>query len=483
MKTITAFIFAGILLLSGCSESSYQVHEWRQSTDGETWINKDWASPNTTENIRTFQIDTKKSQQVIDGFGGCFNELGWDALNRVDSTEREAILEELFSTSSGGVAFTICRMPIGANDFARDFYSLNETPGDFAMDSFNIERDKTSLIPYIKNAMAYNPDLKVWGSPWSPPVWMKVNNHYACRSAPVNDLPEDMQGEENVTQFIMEPEYLEAYALYFSKYVEAYHNEGIPVYAVHVQNEPNSCQNFPSCIWSGQDLARFIAGHLGPKFKETHPDVEIWLGTIERPDIERVAAVLENTNARQYIKGVGFQWAGRGAIPFVNLAYPHLKLMQTETECGNGWLPWSENAQNDWEALEYTFHLMEHYFSHGANSYLYWNMVLDETGKSTWSWKQNSMITINSQSGEITYNPEFYLMKHFSHYISPGAVKLDVKNQGQFLAFKNPDNSIVIQYYNSLNEEDNVQLRIDEKEITFKLKPKSLNTLVLKNTD
>ncbi len=479
MKTFTLLILAGVFLLFGCNESGYEVHEWRQSTDNETWIKQDWEQQNDTENILTFRIDPTRSQQTIDGFGGCFNELGWDALNLVDSTEREAVLEELFSTNTSGVQFTICRMPIGANDFARDFYSLNETPGDFAMDSFNIERDKTSLIPYIKRAMAYNPDLKVWGSPWSPPMWMKTNNHYACRSAPVNDLPEDRQGEENVTQFIMEPEYLEAYALYFSKYVEAYHNEGIPVYAVHVQNEPNSCQNFPSCIWSGHDLGRFIAGHLGPKFKETHPDVEIWLGTIERPDIERVAAVLENMNARQYIEGVGFQWAGRGAIPFVNLAYPHLKLMQTETECGNGWLPWDENAQNDWAALEYTFHLMEHYFSHGANSYLYWNMVLDETGKSTWSWKQNSMITINSQNGKITYNPEFYLMKHFSHYIKPGAVKLDVKNDGQFLAFKNPDNSIVIQYYNSRNEEDLVQFRVNEKDFSFKLKPKSLNTLVL----
>ncbi|MFW6370909.1 MAG: glycoside hydrolase family 30 protein, partial [Bacteroidota bacterium] len=378
MKTLTSIAFGGIILLTGCNTNKYEVTEWRQSTTNETWQVVGQNSQNIEQPGKTFRIDPTSSQQVIDGFGGCFNELGWDALNIVDSTDREAVLEELFAPNTGGVKFTICRMPIGANDFARDFYSLNDTPGDFAMENFNIDRDKTSLIPYIKRAMVYNPDLKIWGSPWSPPAWMKTNNHYACRSAEVNDLPVDRQGEENVTQFIMEPEYLEAYALYFSKYVEAYHNEGIPVYAVHVQNEPNSCQNFPSCIWAAQDLGRFIAGHLGPKFKEAHPDVEIWLGTIERPDIERVAAVLENNNARQYIAGVGFQWAGKGAIPFVNLAYPHLKLMQTETECGNGWLPWGENARNDWEALEYTFHLMEHYFTHGANTYLYWNMVLDE---------------------------------------------------------------------------------------------------------
>ncbi len=481
MKILVFSILSAIILFSGCKTQHYEVTEWRQSTVNDTWKEVDLNSQNANQADQIFYLDTTKSQQIIDGFGGSFNELGWDALNTLDAEEREAVMAELFSTENPGVQFTICRMPIGANDFARDFYSLNTTAGDFAMDSFNVERDKTSLIPYIKNARAYNPDLKVWGSPWSPPVWMKTNNHYACRSADVNDLPEYRQGEENVTQFIMEPEYLEAYALYFSKYIEAYQKEGIPIYAVHVQNEPNSCQNFPSCIWTGQDLGRFIGGYLGPKLRETHPDVEIWLGTIERPYIERIAEVIENSNARQYITGVGFQWAGRGAIPLVNITYPHLKLMQTETECGNGWLPWHENAQNDWAALEYTFSLMEHYFSHGANSYLYWNMVLDETGKSTWSWKQNSMITIDTQSEEVIYNPEFYLMKHFSHYVKPGAVKLDVKNDGQFLAFKNPDNSVIIQYYNMLSEAEMVSFNINGDNLTFELDPKSLNTIVLKN--
>jgi len=479
MKTLVFIVITGILLSSGCESEKYEVTEWRQSTMNQTWKSVEKKSQNIDQPDKTFHIDPTRSQQVVDGFGGCFNELGWDALNVLDSAKREAVLEELFSTSNSGVKFTICRMPIGANDFARDFYSLNDTPGDFAMENFNVERDKTSLIPYIQSAMVYNPDLKVWGSPWSPPAWMKSNNHYACRSAPVNDLPEDRQGEENVTQFIMEPEYLDAYALYFSKYIDAYAAEGIPIYAVHVQNEPNSCQNFPSCIWAAPDLGRFIAGHLGPYFKENHPDVEIWLGTIERPDIDRVATVLQNNNASQYIQGVGFQWAGKGAIPFVNLAYPHLRLMQTETECGNGWLPWHKNAQNDWEALEYTFHLMEHYFHHGVNSYLYWNIVLDETGKSTWSWKQNSMITVNSETAEVTYNPEFYLMKHFSHYIEPGAVKLDVPNNGQLLVFQNPDSSVVLQYYNETENEEQVTFQLGDKEYPFNFKPKSLNTITL----
>jgi len=108
-------------------------------------------------------------------------------------------------------------------------------------------------------------------------------------------------------------------------------------------------------------------------------------------------------------------------------------------------------------------------------------MMLEETGKSIWSWKQNSMITINSQTGEITYNSEFYLMKHFGHYIKPGAVKLDVKNEGQFLAFKNLDNSIVIQYYNSLTEEDLICPKNFGSEMKLFIVPTPVLLIALRN--
>ena len=113
-------------------------------------------------------------------------------------------------------------MPIGANDYSVDWYSLNETKGDFEMRNFNINRDKQRLIPYIKAAQKYRPDLKVWASPWSPPSWLKVNNHYACTAdARVNDLPKEGQGIEMATQFRMEPEYLKAYAIYFRKFIDS----------------------------------------------------------------------------------------------------------------------------------------------------------------------------------------------------------------------------------------------------------------------
>ncbi len=113
-------------------------------------------------------------------------------------------------------------MPIGANDYAVDWYSHNEKAGDFEMNAFSIDRDKKRLIPYIKEAQTFKPDLKVWALPWCPPSWLKINNHYACNSNVVNDLAKDKAGKEMHDQFIMKEEFLKAYDLYFSKFVTAY---------------------------------------------------------------------------------------------------------------------------------------------------------------------------------------------------------------------------------------------------------------------
>ncbi len=139
-------------------------------------------------------IDNQKVEQVITGFGGCFNELGWEALQALPKPEQDNILSALFDTVSG-CRFTLCRMPIGANDYALDWYSYDETPGDYDMKDFSISRDEKRLIPYIKRARAINPNLQIWASPWCPPSWMKTNNHYACAaSKEFNDLARQYAG-------------------------------------------------------------------------------------------------------------------------------------------------------------------------------------------------------------------------------------------------------------------------------------------------
>ena len=458
-----------VLALSIVSCGEEKTVEWTSSNPSASWqTNQVILKPETAGSDSVVQIFPDKTQQVVEGFGGCFNELGWEVFKSISSEEKNKIFTALFDSISG-CKFTICRMPMGASDYAVDWYSLNETKDDFGMEHFSLERDRQRMIPYIKTALTYQPALKVWASPWCPPSWMKTNNHYACTPAPVNDLAEEGRGEEMKAQFRMEEKYLSAYALYFSKFVQSYKQEGIDIYAVHVQNEPNSCQNFPSCIWTPSALATFTGKYLGPQFERDHLNTEIWLGTIERPQIERVDSIVCDPDAKKYIKGVGFQWGGKGAIAEVHRKYPEYKLMETESECGNG--------SNDWAAAEHTFGLMKHYLNNGANVYMYWNMILNETGNSQWGWKQNSLITIDSKSGVVTYNPEFYLMKHFSYFVKPGAVKIETSDEN-CLAFKD-NGSLTIVYYNP-GQATQKDFSVQNMHFSVTLPEKSFNTFQVK---
>lgn len=218
-------------------------------------------------------------------------------------------------------------------------------------------------------------------------------------------------------------------------------------------------------------MASFIGEYLGPQFEAAGIQSKIWLGTIERPHVERVDSILQEPKAGKYITGVGFQWAGKGAIVEVHRKYPDLKLMQTETECGDG--------SNDWAAAEHTFDLMKHYFKNGANAYMYWNMVLDETGKSQWGWKQNSMISIEKASGKVTYNPEFYLMKHLSYFVEPGSQYIPVSSDENCLAFVK-ESQLVIFYYNADETDKKSSFKVHDKTISVNMKAKSFNTFKVK---
>lgn len=196
----------------------------------------------------------------IEGFGACFNELGWTSLSALAPADRDSVLRELFDPSAGA-RFTYCRMPVGANDFALGWYSYDETDGDFALDHFSVAHDEHTLIPFIQAAQQHQPALRLWASPWSPPTWMKRNRFYAEAAGQYgmsdNGIRPDQVGHEGEDLFIQEPRYFKAYARYFGRFIQAYRAHGIRVGMVMPQNEFNSAQNFPSCTWTAEGLARF----------------------------------------------------------------------------------------------------------------------------------------------------------------------------------------------------------------------------------
>ena len=333
---IPVFILSISLYLSSCSFTPRA--EWVTTTENTPWAEQPdliSALADTIPNI-DITILTEKHQQQIDGFGACFNELGWLSLSKLEPSVREEIMEELFFPGVGA-NFTICRMPVGANDFSRDWYSYDEVDGDFTMEHFTIANDQQTLIPFIKNARKYQPDLRLWASPWCPPAWMKYNKHYASAYTGENydekyrnGLSADKVGHEGTDMFIQDSLYLKAYALYFSKFIEAYKKHGIPIFAVMPQNEFNSAQIFPSCCWTSASLANFIGNYLGPTMQVQ--GVDIMFGTMERANESLVDTVLTDPASGKYVKGVGFQWAGKGAIAGIHKRYPGLKLYQTEQE-------------------------------------------------------------------------------------------------------------------------------------------------------
>jgi glucosylceramidase len=459
---------------------AYSVHaqnvEWISTTENNPWQKEKPANIKRVASSASTQVDIEISNekaQYIDGFGGCFNEMGWDALMTLPSQERDKVFYNLFSAEQSNYSY--CRIPIGASDYGLGFYSLNDVAEDFNMINFNIHRDRYILIPYIKSAQKVHPGLKIFASPWSPPAWMKTNNHYASNrqrnGTDYNGLPEEKITEAPGTAFKMERGYLRAYALYFTKFVQAYEKEGITIDALHVQNEPCSNQIFPSCNWRSEDLSYFISNFLGPKFETEKINTDIYFGTINTGNSAYVKTALENTRVSKYIKGIGLQWDGKRAISEIHRDYPDLKIMQTESECGNG--------SNDWAAAEYTWGLINHYMKNGANLYAYWNMVLDDTGNSMWGWKQNALVSINKTTGKVTYNPEYYIMKHLSHYVSPGAYYLKSSESENHLAFINPDGKIVVIVVNKEDANKTIHISVQNQEFSIEMKAKSFNTLCI----
>ncbi len=152
---------------------------WVSSTAGAPWVTQaiavtsDTALPGNEDIV----VNPQMTYQTISGFGGCFNELGWTALSALTPLQRTEVMQALFDPKTG-CGFEFGRMPIGASDFARNWYSLDETPGDYALTDFSILRDQHCLIPYEKAALVVNPRLQIWGSAWSPPAWLKQNNDY-----------------------------------------------------------------------------------------------------------------------------------------------------------------------------------------------------------------------------------------------------------------------------------------------------------------
>ena len=416
--------------------------KWISTTDKERWSENNNYSKEKGEELKIKEPFTKE----IYGFGGCFNEIGMKAVASLSEEKQNEIFDDLFTDY--GLGFCYSRISVGANDFAEDWYSYNDTKGDYEMKNFSIDRDKNYIIPAIKQAQKRCPDMMFFASPWSPPTWMKYPQ--AC----------------NYGRLIQTDENLKAYAVYLKKFVEEYAKEGIKISHLYPQNEFLCDHKFPSCQFSAEQMENFLANYL---IDEIDGLCEVWLGTnCWRDNYTKVYnTILQNKKIRENIKGAGFQWSATEEIQMFCEDYPDKNAVQTECECGDG--------QNNWQHAMHVFEIYRRSSKAGARANVYWNMVLKAGGLSTWGWCQNSLFTVDN--GDYEKTPEYYCVKHFSHFVKKGAVMLKTEgpHSTSSAVFKNKDGSIVAVIANPYNKEK--VLTIEDK--NYILKPMSFNTICL----
>lgn len=432
-------------------------------------------------------------------WGTTFNEQDWRALCMLRRDEQDEILSRAFAPD-GELRLSTGRISMNANDYALEWYSCSSVQGDFDLKYFNIERDKMTIIPYIRAAQKYCPTMTFWMSPWSPPAWMKINNHYAVQSNRYNDLDsridyllfgdgdrsdnEQMNPDKNrfprrlavQDYFIQEPRYLQAYANMFSRFIDLYGEQGVDISMVMYQNEAYSYTPYPGCPWTSEGILRFNLEYLAPTLQKSNPDVELYLGTFNTNRYDHVKELLTDPRMAKNVKGIGFQWEGGQILPRIRKEFPGYRYMQTESECGNG--------RMDWRAAEHTFHLINHYVGNGCADYSNWNLILCDQGESSWGWKQNALVRVNSENRTYEYVPEWYSYRHYSQFIGEGARIIGFRptddQRTPVLVAVTPKGKYVIVAGNLSDDIRTVSVQVGKKFLNLTLAPHSLNSFVEK---
>jgi glucosylceramidase len=430
-------------------------------------------------------VNDAQAAQTWEGFGAAFNEIGWNLLT--SQQMKDDAIRLLFS-STDGAAFAWGRIPIGANDYAVSRYTCddmgadpvpnsgetNRPAADPSLSMFSLTRDGMRLIPFIKAAQAVKPNVRFWASPWTPPVWMKTG--FKTNSGADPSMPALRPSYYDGGSMNGDTQTLNAYALYIARFVEGYKDQGIDIEVVSPQNQPGFDQNYPSCSWSSAIYTTFVAQYLGPTLANRALNVRIMLGTLgnDPTDLTLASTVLANSTARGYLSVAGVQYAVLDRINGGTML-GGLPIWATEHKAGN--YPWNPSgyppynatqAPNDHAYAVESWGFIRNAIKNGrVVAYNAWNMVLDRLGlgiDTTRDWKQNALLVANE--GTVTPTPAYYVFRHLSQYVTPGATVVGVTG-GDAVAFKNPDGSIVAIMFNSGAANPNYVVALGGRKFTF----------------
>ncbi len=413
---------------------------------------------------RDVVIDTHATYQSMVGFGAAMTDASaWLIKNRMNGLQRGALMREMFGPPPG-LNMNITRLTIGASDFSLKPYSLDDVSvgdTDVQLEHFNVESNLGDVIPMMQEALAINPQLRVIASPWSAPAWMKTSDNL-------------ISGE-------LLKAYESVYAEYLVKYVDAYRGFGIPIFALTVQNEPAfEPATYPGMAMPAATRARFIGQYLGPDLARHAPKTEIlgWDHNWDEP--KQPLDVLADPTVSRYIDGVAWHcYRGTPATQSeVHRAHPKKDVYITECS-GGDW----ESARKG-ELMWFARDLLLASIRHWARGVVYWNLALDENHGPHFGGCDNckGVVTIDSRTGQVSRNDEYYAFAHFSRFVLPGAVRVGSSETDKELnnvAFEDPsDGSVTMVMVNSHVDARRVSVTQRPFGFQYTMPPQSVATFV-----
>ena len=478
-------------MASSCNSVNPEVQVFETSESGNQLSLRTTFEALTEES--TIALNPAKEFQTITGFGGAFTESSAYLLNQMSEEKRNEILAAYFAKD--GARYSLTRTHMNSCDFSLNNYSYTPVAGDKNLTHFSIDADKDDIIPMIQDAMAISEDgFKLFSSPWTAAPWMKDNNKWVGGK--------------------LLPEYYDTWALFFSKYVDAYKAEGIDIWGFTVENEPHgNGENWESMHYSPEKMTHFVQHFLGPKLEADGKGHLKILGYDQNREgiREWVDVMYKDEASSKYYDGTAIHWYESTYDYFpAELQYAHQKapdkfLIQTEA-CVDAEVPvwkddkwyWKKEATDwgyDWREAEKKY-LHPKYapanryardiigcLNNWVDGWVDWNMVLDTKGGPNWAnnWCIAPVI-VDPEKDEVYYTPLYYIMAHFSKFIRPDAVVIDAQNSDKELmvsAAKNPDGSIAVVVFNEGITPKNFELQLHDFAKNISISPQAIQTILI----
>jgi glucosylceramidase len=405
------------------------------------------------DNILT--LDPSKQFQDILGFGAAFTDAACYTFNRLDASARETLFHELFHPSE--MNLNVCRTCMGASDYSTEVFSYDEGEPDPEMKRFSIAHDQAYVLPMLRQARKANPDLFLFSSPWSPPGWMKAGGSMLGGS--------------------MRQHYFAPYAQYFLKFLQAYAAEGVPVQAITVQNEVDTDQDgrMPACSWPQEYEIGFVKNHLGPLLQKSNMPTKIWMLDHNYNLWGRAVDELEDPDLRKFCDSIAFHgYVGTPEMMSrVHNAFPEVQLYWTEggpdytaPDYATDWANWGQ--------------MFTQVLRNWCRSVTGWNLALDEKGRpNIGPFSCGGMVTIHSQSKEITRSGQYWAFAHFSRNIRRGARRFESSGTASgtdHVAVENPNGEKVLIVTNP-HEAKTITLKLADKIANVSLRANSVSTM------